>query len=82
MGQSGPAADGGYRFVDHARYLDTWFDTVLPGQRIVLVLHDWGSALGFWWAFARPPPRVPGLRGSPTPAPGSYLAATSVQMIT
>jgi haloalkane dehalogenase len=51
MGQSGPAPDGGYRFVDHARYIDAWFDAVLPDQRVVLVLHDWGSALGFWWAF-------------------------------
>jgi len=24
MGNSGPAPDGGYRFVDHQRYLDAW----------------------------------------------------------
>ena len=50
MGQSSPAPDGRYRFVDHARYLDAWFDTIVPDQPVVLVLHDWGSALGFWWA--------------------------------
>jgi pimeloyl-ACP methyl ester carboxylesterase len=22
----------------------------VPDQPVVLVLHDWGSALGFWWA--------------------------------
>jgi haloalkane dehalogenase len=50
MGQSSPAPDGRYRFVDHARYLDAWFEAVVPDQPVVLVLHDWGSALGFWWA--------------------------------
>src|SRR5688572_4715394 len=28
MGQSGKAAGGRYRFVDHARYLDAWFDAM------------------------------------------------------
>ncbi|MGH7716137.1 MAG: alpha/beta fold hydrolase, partial [Vulcanimicrobiaceae bacterium] len=28
MGQSGKMASGAYRFVDHARYLDAWFDTL------------------------------------------------------
>lgn len=51
MGSSGPAPDGRYRFVDHARYLDAWFDAVVPDEPVVLVLHDWGSALGFHWAF-------------------------------
>jgi haloalkane dehalogenase len=51
MGRSGSAPDGRYRFVDHARYLDAWFDAVVPDQPVTLVLHDWGSVLGFWWAF-------------------------------
>jgi haloalkane dehalogenase len=50
MGTSGPAPGGACRFADHARYLDAWFDAVLPSGRVVLVLHDWGSALGFHWA--------------------------------
>lgn len=54
MGRSGPARDGAYRFVDHARYLDAWFDAVVPKRPVVLVLHDWGSALGFHWAFRHP----------------------------
>src|ERR671920_1546020 len=29
MGDSGPAPDGSYRFADHARYLDAWFDALL-----------------------------------------------------
>ena len=50
MGASGDSPSGGYTFADHARYLDAWFDAVLPDGRVVLVVHDWGSALGFDWA--------------------------------
>jgi haloalkane dehalogenase len=50
MGESSPAPAGRYDFADHARYLDAWFDAVLPAGRLVLVLHDWGGALGFDWA--------------------------------
>ena len=28
MGDSGKAPTGAYRFVDHARYLDAWFDAL------------------------------------------------------
>src|SRR5208282_5051686 len=45
MGASGKAPDGSYRFVDHARYLDAWFEQLQIGQRVTLVVHDWGSAL-------------------------------------
>lgn len=50
MGESGPALAGNYRFEDHARHLDAWFDALGLSQRVILVLHDWGSALGFHWA--------------------------------
>jgi haloalkane dehalogenase len=60
MGQSGPAPAGGYRFVDHARYLDAWFDAMALTRDVTLVVHDWGSALGFHWA-RRHPDRVRGL---------------------
>ncbi len=50
MGQSGKAPHGGYTFLDHARYLDAWFEAVLPQDGVVLVVHDWGGALGFDWA--------------------------------
>jgi haloalkane dehalogenase len=59
MGRSGKAPAGQYRFVDHARYLDAWFDG-LGLRRVTLVMHDWGSALGFHWAH-RHPERVSGL---------------------
>jgi len=60
MGDSGKAPSGSYRFVDHARYLDAWFDAVGLTRDITLVVHDWGSALGFHWA-RRHPDRVRGL---------------------
>ena len=50
MGQSGKAPNGSYRFVDHARYLDAWFAALGLTQKVTLVVHDWGSALGFYWA--------------------------------
>jgi haloalkane dehalogenase len=51
MGQSGRSPARAYRFLDHARYLDAWFDALHLNRNIVLVLHDWGSALGFYRAF-------------------------------
>jgi haloalkane dehalogenase len=59
MGNSGKAAGGQYRLADHIRYLDAWFAT-LDLQRVTLVVHDWGSALGFHWA-RRHPERVKAL---------------------
>jgi len=49
MGDSGESSTG-YRFVDHRRYLDAWFDVVVGDEPVFLVIHDWGSALGFHWA--------------------------------
>ena len=60
MGQSGKAPAGRYRFVDHARYLDAWFEALDLRRDVTLVVHDWGSALGFHWAH-RHPERVSGL---------------------
>jgi haloalkane dehalogenase len=54
MGQSGPSPAGLYRFTDHARYLDAWFDTLGLTRNVVLVVHDWGSALGFYRALRYP----------------------------
>ena len=60
MGESGKAKDGSYRFADHARYLDQWFESLGLNQNVTLVMHDWGSALGFHWAH-RNPAKVKGL---------------------
>jgi haloalkane dehalogenase len=58
MGRSGKP-DVPYRFADHARYLDAWFDA-LGLEDVVLVGIDWGGCLAFDWA-ARHPGRMRGL---------------------
>jgi haloalkane dehalogenase len=54
MGNSGTAPNGSYRFADHQRYLDAWFEVLGLKSNIILVVHDWGSALGFYWAQRHP----------------------------
>jgi haloalkane dehalogenase len=45
-----PDADT-YRFTTHREYLGAFIDAVIgETESIVLVVHDWGSALGFDWA--------------------------------
>ena len=53
MGESGKSPAGSYRFRDHARYLDAWLES-LGVEAVALVVHDWGSALGFHWAHRHP----------------------------
>ena len=54
MGDSGKLPNPGpdtYRFTTHRRYLDAFIDAAIGRSApIVLVVHDWGSALGFDWA--------------------------------
>lgn len=45
---SGPSS---YRFVEHRKYLDAFLKALNVQNRITLVLHDWGAALGFDWAY-------------------------------
>jgi haloalkane dehalogenase len=58
MGRS-DKPDIDYRFFDHARYLEGFIEALGLGD-VVLVLHDWGSGLGFDWA-RRHADRVRGL---------------------
>jgi haloalkane dehalogenase len=60
MGQSGKSPARAYRFVDHARYLDAWFEALNLTSNVTLVVHDWGSALGFHRA-TRFPKKVKGI---------------------
>jgi len=50
MGNSGPMPDGNYRLKDHIRVMDAWFDALSVTGPMILVCHDWGSALAFHWA--------------------------------
>lgn len=45
------AGPGSYRFVEHRRYLDALLEQLGVTERVTLVIHDWGSALGFDWAY-------------------------------
>ena len=51
---------GTYGFETHAGYLDGFLQEVQLDGPVVLVLHDWGSALGFDWA-RRHPDQVRGI---------------------
>lgn len=53
MGDSDKLDDSGpdrYTFAEHSRYLDAAIDALGLEERVALVVHDWGSALGFHWA--------------------------------
>jgi haloalkane dehalogenase len=45
-----PSGRERYRFVEHRRYLDGFLEAVGVERDVMLVVHDWGSALGFDWA--------------------------------
>jgi len=63
MGDSEKLEDSGptsYGFDEHRHYLDGLLDQLELGDRVTLVLHDWGSLLGFDWA-RRHPERVAGI---------------------
>jgi haloalkane dehalogenase len=51
LASSGP---GSYSFFDHRAFLDAFMDALDLGRKVVLVEHNWGSALGFDWAYRHP----------------------------
>ena len=53
MGDSDKLPDSGpqrYTYAEQRDYLFALWDHLALGDRIVFVIHDWGSALGFDWA--------------------------------
>ena len=63
MGDSDKLKDSGpesYTFVEHRKYLDALLEEIGVTENAVFVIHDWGSALGFDWAY-RHPDKVKGL---------------------
>ena len=55
--ESGPES---YTFAEHSRYFDAALEALDVRDNVTLVVHDWGSALGFDWA-RRHPQAVAGL---------------------
>jgi haloalkane dehalogenase len=52
-----------YTLTDHLRYFDAFMEVAIdgkPARDVILVMHDWGGALGLSWA-RRHPDRVKGL---------------------
>jgi haloalkane dehalogenase len=63
MGDSDKLENSGpnrYTYAEHRDYLFALWDELNLGDKIIMVLHDWGSALGFDWA-CRNPSRVKGI---------------------
>jgi haloalkane dehalogenase len=63
MGDSDKLENSGpnrYTYAEHCDYLFALWDQLRLGDKIILVLHDWGSALGFDWA-RQHPGRVQGI---------------------
>jgi len=53
MGDSDKLENSGpdrYRYVEHRKYLFAAWEALGITDRVTLVIHDWGSALGFDWA--------------------------------
>ena len=48
---SGPAS---YSFIEHRKYLDALLEEIGVSENVTFVVHDWGSALGFDWAYRHP----------------------------
>ena len=43
-----------YSFIEHRKYLDALLEEIGVTENVTFVVHDWGSALGFDWAFRHP----------------------------
>jgi haloalkane dehalogenase len=63
MGDSDKLKNSGpdsYTFREHRKYLDTLLEEIGVTENVTFVIHDWGSALGFDWAY-RNSERVKGI---------------------
>jgi haloalkane dehalogenase len=57
MGDSEKLDDSGperYTFIEHRGFLYALLEQLNVKERVTLVVHDWGSALGFHWAHQNP----------------------------
>jgi len=57
MGDSAPLPNSGpgvYTYVNHRKYLFALLEQLGVKDNVTLVIHDWGSAMGFDWAYQHP----------------------------
>ena len=66
-----PSGPDRYHYAEHRDYLFALWEALDLGDNVILVIHDWGSVLGFDWANQH----HDGCRASPTWKPSSPAAA-------
>jgi haloalkane dehalogenase len=49
-----PSGPGSYRLAEHQRYIDAMLSELNVDRNVTFVVHDWGSQLGFTWAYDHP----------------------------
>jgi haloalkane dehalogenase len=49
-----PSGPGSYRLGEHQRYIDAMLAELGVDRDVTFVVHDWGSQLGFTWAYNHP----------------------------
>jgi len=57
MGDSDKLKNSGpdsYSFIEHRKYLDALLEEIGVTENVTFVIHDWGSALNFDWAYRHP----------------------------
>lgn len=54
MGESAKPAHLSYSFGDHYTFMSAFIQAVIPGGPLIIVAHDWGTALGLHWAHQHP----------------------------
>jgi haloalkane dehalogenase len=59
-GQSSTSPRDAYRFKDNIEYFDAFFEVLDLTKNVILVIHDWGAAVGFYRA-ARFPGQIQGI---------------------
>ena len=46
--------ESSYRLEEHYHYVNAAKESLTNGENITIVIHDWGSALGFNWCYHNP----------------------------
>lgn len=60
MGKSAKPQYLSYRFTDHYTFVSAFIKAVIPEGPVVVIAHDWGTALGLHWA-GQHPDRISGV---------------------
>lgn len=50
FGKSDAMPSGTWRYPEFSKYFEEFMNKVVPDGDVILVLHDWGAAVGFNWA--------------------------------